>query len=252
MHRFWRNTLTILLVSPVVYLLIFSLSQNWLFPNLIPELTLGNWKKLFEGQSELASSLLLSLILSLLVSFMATVLAFITSHHLFLSAKADLYKKLTILPFALSPIIFAIAISFYFKYFGLSASFSGVGLAQLFIVYPYAMLLFSGFWNAKHHAYKNLVATLGGSQKHQWFSALIPISKQMLLICFFQSFLISWFDFGLTQYIGIGKVKTLTIQVYSLVNEANPYVAAVASMLLILPPLVLLYFNRLFILKRVL
>ncbi|MFY0673258.1 MAG: ABC transporter permease subunit [Bacteroidia bacterium] len=250
MRKIWRNTLAIILVSPVVYLLVLSLSQKWLFPKLIPDLSLSNWQKLFDGQSDLGSSLITSLLLSISIAFVATALAFVTSHYLFLSSKADLFKKLAILPFALSPIIFAIAISFYFNYFGISASVIGVGLAQLFIVYPYALLLFSGFWNAKHHDYKNLVATLGGSHLDQWRNALIPISKQMLLISFFQSFLISWFDFGLTQYIGIGKVKTLTIQVYSLVNEANPYVAAVAAMLLILPPLALLYINKLFILKN--
>ncbi len=69
----------------------------------------------------------------------------------------------------------------------------------------------------------------------------------MLLICFFQTFLISWFQYGLTLLIGAGKVQTLPIKVYDYVNEANIFYAAMASCLLILPPAALLWVNKRFV-----
>ena len=63
-----------------------------------------------------------------------------------------------------------------------------------------------------------------------------------------------WVDlrdrYGITQLIGIGKVDTLTIRVMQFVREANPYLAAVTSCLMIAPPLLLLAINKKAFLKK--
>jgi len=53
----------------------------------------------------------------------------------------------------------------------------------------------------------------------------------------------------MTQYIGVGKVKTLTIQVFQLVSEASPYLAAVSGCLLVIPPFILFYVNKKFLIN---
>lgn len=63
-------------------------------------------------------------------------------------------------------------------------------------------------------------------------------------MCFFQAFLISWFEYGLTTLIGIGKVQTLTVKVFQYIGEANIFHAALASLLLALPPAGLLWVNK--------
>jgi putative spermidine/putrescine transport system permease protein len=72
------------------------------------------------------------------------------------------------------------------------------------------------------------------------------------MLCFFQTFLFSWFEFGLTNMIGVGKVQTLTVRVYGFLQEANPFLAAVSSLLLMIPPFVLLLINRHFVYRKVL
>jgi len=79
---------------------------------------------------------------------------------------------------------------------------------------------------------------------------LIPMSKLALLICFFQTFLISWFEYGLSSVIGLGQVRTLTIAVYQYIGESNQFVAALASCLIALPPLLLLWFNQRFVFRQ--
>ena len=59
------------------------------------------------------------------------------------------------------------------------------------------------------------------------------------MVCFFQTFLISWFQYGLTLLVGSGKVETLPLKVYDYVSEANLGYAAVAGCLLVLPPVLL-------------
>ena len=51
--------------------------------------------------------------------------------------------------------------------------------------------------------------------------------------------------------IGGGAVKTLPLKVYDFVFEANPAYAALASCLLVVPPVVLLWINKRFLFKAV-
>lgn len=62
--------------------------------------------------------------------------------------------------------------------------------------------------------------------------------------CFFQIFVFSWFDFGLTQVIGQGRVSTLSLTVWQYLAEADPYIAAAGSCLLLLPPALLMLINE--------
>jgi putative spermidine/putrescine transport system permease protein len=133
----------------------------------------------------------------------------------------------------------------------LTGSVPGVIIAQLMFAYGFSIVFFSAFWNAEIRALEDLVYTLGGTPVQAYRKVLIPVSMNALLICFFQTFLISWFQYGLTLLIGSGKVQTLPVKVYEYIGEANVYYAALASCLLIVPPALLLWFNKRFIFKPV-
>lgn len=94
---------------------------------------------------------------------------------------------------------------------------------------------------------EQLVATLGGNTWQTYIKVLLPVAKGALLVCFFQTFLISWFEYGLTTIIGVGKVQTLTVKVFQYISEANIFYAALASCLLVAPPIVLLWINKRFV-----
>ena len=115
------------------------------------------------------------------------------------------------------------------------------------IAYPFAVIICTGHWNEELRSMEQLVLTLGGSQIDAYKRVILPVSKGILLVCFFQTFLISWFEYGLTTLLGVGKVQTLTLKVYQFVNEANPYLAALASWLLFIPPAILLWINKRFV-----
>lgn len=247
--KVWKILALPVLVGPLVYLLVYSIAGNWVYPLIVPEWTFAHWKSVLNGSNGLLGSAQLSILLSSLIASLSTALAFFTSRYISLSSRATSWNNLAYLPFALSPIVYAICIHFYFNFLGLSASVPGVMLAQLFLLYPYSVILFSTFWNKQIHDYQKMVSTLGGNTIAQWKHGIWPFAKKVVAFSWVQTFLISWFDFGMTQYIGVGKVKTLTIQVFQLVNEANPYLAAVSGCLLILPPFLMLYINKKFLIN---
>lgn len=249
-NKFWKAFAALFLLGPLVYLLVYGVAIQWIFPQLLPSLSLNNWKQLFNGSQGLGGSLGLSLLLSSVMASVSSILAFFTSRYLSYGAHSRHWQNLAYLPFALSPVVYAVSIHFYFNYLGLSASIIGVMLSQLFLLYPYSVILFSTFWSPKVKAYEQAIATIGGGRWMQWKHGVWPLAKNVFAFSWIQTFLISWFDFGMTQYIGVGKVKTLTLQVFQLVSEANPYLAAVAGGLLVLPPLLLLYINKKFLVQR--
>ncbi len=236
---------------PVAYLLVLSLAESWIFPQALPTgFTIERWQALFSGSTDLFSSLLLSLGIALSVATLSTFCGFYTSKHLAYHPQRSLWMRLSYFPFVLSPVIYAAVLYYYFIELNLAGNFWGVILAQLLIAYPYSVILFSGFWNSRIRDIEQLVQTLGGNRWQTYKRVLLPMAQGLLLVCFFQTFLISWFEYGLTTIIGVGKVQTLTLKVFQYINEANFYNAALSSSLLVLPPIILLYFNKKYLLKK--
>jgi len=235
---------------PFLYLLMLSFSTYWAYPNVIPQnITLNNWTKIFSVNANLLSSFGISVLISLSVAAIATICGFISSKFIAYHPKKRTLMLMSYFPFILSPVIYAACIYYFFIVMNISGSIIGVILAQLIIAYPYAVIIFSGFWSNEIKSMEDLVTTLGGNKLQAYTKVLFPSAKGMALVCFFQTYLISWFEYGLTTIIGVGKVQTLTLKVFQYINEANIYFAALAACMLIIPPVILLYVNKKFVFK---
>jgi len=232
-------------IFPVLLLLFLSVSRNWIFPAVLPQqFSINNWVDAFAPGSGIAHSFFLTLCLSLSVAALATVAGFFCSKLIAYHKNKNALLLLAYLPFVLSPVIFAVCLRFYFIKLTLTGTFGGVMLAHLIIAFPYSVIFFTGFWNQQIKQYEMVVQTLGGSAGDAFRTLIVPAAKTMLLVCFFQCFLIVWFEYGLTSVIGYGKVQTLTIKVYQFLTEANLFYAALSSCLLVLPPVLLLWLNK--------
>jgi putative spermidine/putrescine transport system permease protein len=242
--------LAIFFITPIITLFFLSFSRDWRYPHILPEnFSLENWSYLFLSGGNIGPSFILSLIIALSVATFSTFLGFITSKYIAYHRYRRQLLMLTYFPFALSPVIFALCLKYYFIKLSLVGNLEGIILAQLIIAFPYSVIFFTGFWNQKIKQYQDLVSTLGGTNAYAFRKIVMPLAQSLILVCFFQCFLISWFEFGLTSVIGYGKVETLTIKVFQFISEANIFYAALSCCLLILPPVILLWFNKKFILQ---
>ena len=248
MDRVLRIVLVLAILFPFAFLLMLSLGRQWVFPAVLPaEWAANNWVEAVVQGGELAQSLAVSLIISLLVALVATGLGFWTSKSLNETRWGKRLLRLAYLPYIFAPVILAACLQVYFLTISLSGRMSGVLLAQLFIAYPFAVIFFGSFWNERLRATGQLAATLGANLWQTFVRVFLPIARGPLLVCFFQTFLISWFEYGLTMLIGVGKVQTLTVKVFQFVNEANIFYAALAGCLLAVPPVLILWLNKRYI-----
>ncbi|MBX9779118.1 MAG: hypothetical protein K2X26_02175 [Chitinophagaceae bacterium] len=241
----------VICIIPILILFALSFSKNWAFPAILADhFSPIAWQDLFSGGNDIRHSLLLSLLIALIVACTATTIGFFISKTIAYHNFQRQLLFLAYLPFVLSPVILALCLKFYFIKLSLAGTVSGVMIAQLIVAIPYSIIFFSGFWNQRVKAFADIVNTLGGTNMLALTKVLIPLAKPLLLICFFQCFLISWFEYGLTSVIGYGKIQTLPIKVYQFLMEANIFYAALSCCLLIMPPVLLLWINKSIFLKR--
>ncbi|MFY9825237.1 MAG: ABC transporter permease [Thermoanaerobaculia bacterium] len=237
---------------PLAVLAVLSFAGAWPFPDVVPSRwTVSRWLEVLAGRGGLAASFGVSVLISAAVALLSTGLGFVTSKHVAYHPRRRLLLFLAYVPFALSPVILGVCLLYVAIQAGLSGTVAGVILAQTIFAYGFAIVLFQGLWSPRMRAFEDLVRTLGGSTWQLYARVLVPLSKEMLLLCFFQTFLISWFQYGLTVLVGGGQVKTLTLKVYDFVGEANVFYAALASCLLIIPPALLLWANKRILFKAV-
>ncbi|MEL7535155.1 MAG: ABC transporter permease, partial [Bacteroidota bacterium] len=229
MQRWFTYLLASLVLLPFAMLLALSFAEGWRFPAILPETWTGeHWLRLLQLDGGLGASLLLSMGISLLVATAATLSGFLTSKFIAYSPFRERYLILAYCPFVLSPVVYAACIHYFFIKMGLSGHIAGVLIGQMIIAYPFAVIICYGHWNERIRSMEQLVATLGGSKREAFFNVILPLSKGILLVCFFQCFLISWFEYGLTTLIGVGKVQTMTLKVFQYINEADIYLAALS------------------------
>lgn len=243
--------LLIFFAFPFVYLLLLASTRQWRFPAILPEkLDFKNWEAILNSSSDLSQSLLISVAIAVTVAACSTAIGFLISRTIALHPWRKKLIMACYLPFVLSPVIYALILNYFFILFGLAGSFGGVILAQLVISFPFSLILFNAFWDANIEALEDISYSLGGNFKQTLWKVLLPLAKGQLLVCFFQTFLISWFEYGLTTIIGLGKIHTLTIRVYQYITEANIFYAALGSCIIIFPPLLLLWLNRRFVITK--
>ena len=240
------------LLLPLLTIGYLSVTTLWTFPKQWQgPFTMQYWSGLFQSGNALAASLALSLGVSITIAGSATVFGFVVSKQLAFGAKTGRLLRLAYFPYLIAPVVFGSMLQFYFVRLGLTGSIAGVWLAQVLFVFPYGLLFLSTFWNDRLKQTAFQATTLGASNWQLYRSVLIPMARPWLFICFVQCFLISWFEYGITQLIGVGKVPTLTIRTMQYVREADPHQAALASCLMVLPVLLLLVVNQRLFLKRV-
>ncbi|MEO1481549.1 MAG: ABC transporter permease subunit [Myxococcota bacterium] len=241
-----------LALFPLAFLLLTAVAGSWPAPRLVPEELSGTrFFTVFSGGDGLLSSLLLSTGIGLVVAALSTSLGFITSRAIAESARRRFWTALAYLPFAVSPVILAVCLLFFFLRLGLAGTIFGVTLSHLPLAYGFAVVLLIGVWNPEKRGLADVARTLGASPFRVWWSVLVPAALPLLRVCFFQTFLISWVQYGMTLMIGQGAVKTLPLRVFDYVFESDPGLAAVAGLMLVAPPILMLWFERQMLLKAV-
>jgi putative spermidine/putrescine transport system permease protein len=232
--------------------LYLTLVKAWAFPSLLAgvEWTGQHWQVLWAGQEGWWAVLWRSVCLSGGLASLATALGFVWSKHLLLAQRREAWLSWALYPYVLSPVVLGAMLQYYFVRLGLTGQFWGVFLAQAFFIFPYAVLLMASFWTEDLGRMALQARSLGATEGQLNCSLLLPLARPWLQLTWLQCFLASWFEYGLTQWLGLGKVETLALRSMQYLREANPHLAALAALLMILPLLLIWWFNERLLARR--
>jgi putative spermidine/putrescine transport system permease protein len=238
MPRAGIGLLIVCFFTPYLLLFWLSLGSGWSYPNLTPDrIDFRPWRAFLRNEG-LWLGALTSVILSPCVATCGTLLGLLIGRQV--NRSRGIWIYMAYLPFACSPVIIGICLLDLFIRLNLASTLLGVFLIQSVFAAAYAVIFFSELWNPEIERYEQVVQTLGGDRWDTFRHAIWPRLGRLVLVCWIQTLLFSWLDYGLVSVIGGGIVPSLTLSVIAYIREASINQAAQAAIVLIIPPIPLM------------
>lgn len=239
-------TLTILLavLCPLVPLILWSVSAQWLYPDLLPQrFGLRAWQYVFTtAGGQIIGGLRQSLLLALASTAISLLIGLPAGRALGLYnfPGKRLVVLLLTLPIIVPPLAVAMGLHLWFIRLGLAETFSGVVLIHLTSCLPYTVLVFWGVFADYNPDFEAQARSLGASPFQVLIRVMLPMILPGLTVAALFAFLLSWSQYLSTLIIGGGRLLSLPILLFSLMDSGDRPVAAAVSLLFVLPALLAL------------
>lgn len=230
---------------PLGVLAISSVGVGWFWPNVLPpRWTLDAWRELLSGtgRGRLAEATLTSFWIASGTGLLAVGVGFPVAQAM--ARLKGVWRAVAagaaFLPVAAPPLALGVGLQVIFLSLGLGGSKLGVVLAHLVPAAGYVSLFLLGVLTVRGTALETEARSLGASPLQTLRHVTLPTLRRPLFEGMALGFLVSWAQLPLTLLVGQGVVGTLPLEVFSLVQSGQDPRAAVGSILLITPPLLLL------------
>ena len=224
---------------PFLPLLLWSISERWFYPGLLPQsLGLRAWSYVFgTAGSQILTSLWESFSLALVTTIVSLILGIPAGRALGLYdfPGKKLASLLLILPIIVPPLSVSMGLHFWFIQLRLAETFLGVVLIHLSFCLPYTIFVIWGVFTDYNPDFEEQARSLGASPVHVIIWVMLPMIFPGITVAALFSFLLSWSQYLSTLIIGGGKMLTLPILLFSLIDSGDRPVAAAVSLVFILP-----------------
>lgn len=224
---------------PFLPLVLWSISEKWFYPDLLPQ-AFGPraWSYVFGTVGgQLVSGLFISFALALVTTLVSLALGLPAGRALGLYdfAGKKLLAVLLILPIIVPPLSVAMGLHLWFIRLGLAETFIGVVLVHLSFCLPYTIFVLWGVFTDYNPEFEEQARSLGATPIKVLLQVTLPMILPGITVAALFSFLLSWSQYLSTLIIGGGKILTLPILLFSLMDSGDRPVAAAVSLVFILP-----------------
>lgn len=242
-----KNGLLILIITvlflPFLPLLIWSFAKGWYFPQLMPQQwTLQHWIQLLLPTSRVVEGLLQSLAIALMTTLLSLLVGLPAGRAIGLMefpGKAAL-KLFLLTPIIVSPLATLMGIQFVLIRLGLNGTLPGVILVHLMPTIPYMTLVLASVFANFDPSYETQARSLGASPVQVFSQVTLPLIAPGLVVGALFAFLISWNEFLLTFFVGAGRVFTLPMVLFTLLQGGNNGLIAAVAITSVIPGLLFL------------
>jgi len=232
---------------PFLVLLLWSLAQQWFFPDLWPQhWGLRAWRYVFSTVgAQVVTALGQSLAVATVTALLAVVIGLPAGRALGLYdfPGKDLFAVLLTLPVIVPPLCVAMGLHLWFIRLGLAESYLGVVAVHLTFCLPYAVFVLWGVFANYNRDFEHQARSLGASTWDVMTRVMLPLVMPGIVVAGLFAFLLSWAQYLSTLIIGGGRLITLPVLLFALVGSGDRPVAAAVSLVFVLPAFVALIFS---------
>jgi putative spermidine/putrescine transport system permease protein len=232
-----------LLFLPFLPLLIWSVAQGWFFPHLLPQhWTLDHWMQLISPTSRVLEGLLQSLAIALLTTLLSLIVGLPAGRAMgiLIFPGKTVVKLFLLMPIVVSPLATLMGIQSVLIRIGLNGTLLGVFLVHLMPTIPYMTLVLSSVFANLNLDYEVQARSLGATPLVVLWTVTLPLIAPGVVVGALFAFLISWNEFLMTFIVGGGRVFTLPMVLFTLLQGGNQGLVAAVAITSVIPGILFL------------
>jgi putative spermidine/putrescine transport system permease protein len=238
--------LAFFILGPIVWLALHAFTSGWTYPNLYPDgVTLHWWSKVFLDsalKTAIKNSLLISPIVVLLSMAICLPAAYAAGRMNYFGRKSFMVGIFSANSFPKIGLFAAIATLYYAL--NLMGTIMGVIIVQLLGTIIYMTWIPAAAFAAVPKNLEEAARDAGASKFTVFKTITLRMALPGILVAIVMSFLASFDEAQGTYLVGAPNIYTMPTEMYSLVQNYPIQVAAVFSLLLALPSVLLLGLAR--------
>lgn len=234
------------LLAPLIVVVPISFSGDnyMMFP---PTSWSLKWYPAIFASGKMTAAFWTSLLLAIVVTFLSLVIGLPAAYALvrLKPRGSEALAALFTAPLLLPTIVLGLAILIVFSRYGLLATFQGLVAAHLVVTLPYAIRVLSTALATLPIAVEEAAATLGAPPLTIFRRVTLPMMRSGLIGTTALCFLVSFDEVVLSLFMTGPRISTLPVAMYHHVEQqADPLVAALSVLLVVLTLLVVLVVDR--------
>jgi putative spermidine/putrescine transport system permease protein len=238
--------LLVFMVGPLAWLMLRAFSGLWQFPRFLPsQWTLAWWHSVFEDKN-LAHSMRLSFEFAPVVTVASACIclpaAYAFSRFNFPGRRVLLVSLFATNAFPKIGLYISMAGVFYSL--NLMGTFLGVVIVQLIGTIVFMTWIPTAAFSAIPRSLEEAARDVGAGPLRVFFRVTFPLAAPGILVAMILSFLVAFDEAQGTFLVGIPNYITMPTEMYTLVLNYPEQAAAVFSILLAIPSVVLMSFAR--------
>ena len=243
---FFMAFMALFILGPLVWLAIHAFVTNWTYPNLYPDgWTLHWWTRILEN-SALSSAIRNSLIITPIVVILSMIIclpaAYAAGRLNFIGRKTFLIGMFAANSFPKIGLFAAIATLYYAL--NLMGTVVGVIIIQVLGTIIYMTWIPAAAFAAVPRNLEEAARDAGASKFRVFRTITLRLAMPGILVAIVMSFLASFDEAQGTYLVGAPAIYTMPTEMYSLVQNYPIQVAAVFSLLLAFPSVLLIGLAR--------
>lgn len=238
--------LVVFIFGPLLWLASWAFVTGWTYPNLLPDgFTLRWWKVVFTDPllgAAIMNSLTLSPIVVICSAIICLPAAYAFSRFQFWGRRGMLIGLFATNAFPKMGLFVTIASLFYFL--NLMQTMVGIVIVQLLGTIVFMTWIPAAAFSSVPRNLEEAARDAGAGPIRVFFGVTLRMALPGILVALIMSFLASFDEAQGTYLVGAPKYMTMPTQMYTLVLNYPKQVAAVFSILLAIPSVVLLLLVR--------